>query len=213
MRFEFLYRCVFFVSFVVTVDVFLCFWMLVLGWYILKCCCLFSGCFVITACTAESLNAVVFQTCVRISWWCSFTFWQQWLSSFSHVLKVFVATAFFLILLWGLFFRDVRAQFFLLSITLHMTYFGFCCACVYMFVCVSVFLFVCVRVCVVVVTRSLCLLWLWLWLWLWLMWCLRIVAFVDGLADGCGGGRPDCCSLDGLRGADWCWWLLIVMML
>ena len=138
--------------------------------------------------------------------------WQQWLSSFIHVLKVFVATA---ILLRWLFFRDVWAQFFLLSITLHITYFGFCCVCVYMFVCVCVcvFLFVCVRVCVVVVTRRLCLLWLWLWLWLWLMWCLRIVAFVDGLADGCGGGRPDCCSLDGLRGADWCWWLLIVMML
>ena len=65
--------CFFFVSFVVTVDVFLCFWMLVLEWYIFKCLCLFSICFVIVRSTAESLNAVVFQTCVRVSWWCSFT--------------------------------------------------------------------------------------------------------------------------------------------
>ena len=58
-----------------------------------------------------------------------------------------MATAFFLILLWGLFFRDVRAQFFLLNITLHMTYFGFCCACVYMFVCVCVSFCMCACLC------------------------------------------------------------------
>ena len=74
MLFEFFIVMPFFCDFCCYGRRFLCFWMLVLGWYILKCCCLFSVCFVIITCTAESLNAVVFQTCVRISWWCSFTF-------------------------------------------------------------------------------------------------------------------------------------------